>query len=247
MKPQIVVPIDEERVFGHYAKATDVKGLFDVLTRLVKEVRNALKKEIDTSAGILRASISGLEKKVDALAAKATTHTDSSIKTTERLLIARIAQVESSMPDMPELQGLEDKIEKLNTLYTPEYIRDSLESIEEERDKLAIDAISGLKEELEKLKRRKNVTIFGGGATGGGRFVKTYDLSDSLNGVLKTFALPAFWRIITVQSSSFPVAFRPTVDYTVDANAMTITFTSEIEASTTLATGQTILVIYAET
>jgi len=74
--------------------------------------------------------------------------------------------------------------------------------------------------------------------------VQVYDLSSSLDGVTKTFGLPAFWKVFDVRSSSFPYAFRPTVDYTVDGSAMTITFTSEVEAAGTLATGQTLYVLY---
>lgn len=113
------------------------------------------------------------------------------------------------------------------------------------KKKLRISDIKDLREELDELKKSK-VIMTGGGSSGGGHIVKAYDLSDQLNGVLKTFALPAFWRVISVHSSSFPNAFRPTTDYTTDASAMTITFTAEITAGTTLATGQTIIVTYSE-
>lgn len=115
-------------------------------------------------------------------------------------------------------------------------------------ESLPIEAIKDLREELDELKKirsnGKSYSFFGGGGGGGGRIVKVHDLTDQLNGVLKTFSLPAFWRIISVNSSSFPFVFRPTIDYT--TSGATITFTSEIEASTTLATGQTLLVTYAE-
>ena len=127
-----------------------------------------------------------------------------------------------------------------------EMIVSKLESLED-KDKLKISAIKNLEEELEKLKKQKDwQVIYSGGGGGGGRIVKSYDISSELNGSTKTFSLPAFWRVISVNSSSFPNAFRETTDYTTDAAAMTITFTSEIDAPTTLATGQTIIVIYAE-
>ena len=110
------------------------------------------------------------------------------------------------------------------------------------KKKLRISDIKGLQEELKK----RGQTIMTGGGSGGGHIVKAYDLSDQLNGTLKTFSLPAFWRIISVHSSSFPNAFRPTTDFTSDASAFTITFTSEILSSSTLAAGQTIIVTYSE-
>lgn len=75
-----------------------------------------------------------------------------------------------------------------------------------------------------------------------GSYVYAYDLSASLDGVTKTFALPANARVILAFGSSAPGVFRPTVDYTTTAS--TITFTSEIAASSTLATGQTVIILY---
>lgn len=149
---------------------------------------------------------------------------------------------------IPEIKELANDMPKLGT-----NIRDSIELLQgNERPGLSL--IKGLRtilnkidKDLRKLKNRPFRIEGGGGlAGGGGRIVKSYDLSDSLNGVLKTFSLPSFWRIITVQSSSFPNAFRPTTDYTVDIPNSKITFTSEITADTTLATGQTIIITYSE-
>lgn len=108
--------------------------------------------------------------------------------------------------------------------------------------------IDDLKEMIKKMKKSYGKTIFvggNGGATGGG-IVKVYDLSAQLDGVTKTFALPAFWRVLTADLSSFPNALRPTVDFTTDGAAMTITFTSAIDAASSLATGQTCIITYAE-
>ena len=146
---------------------------------------------------------------------------------------------------MPTLEDFSKDLPK----YGPQF-RDGLELLVG-KERLSMKAIDGLLEALEDIKKRigrSGTQILGGGPGNGsgGRIVKIYDLSASLDGVLKTFSLPAFWRIISVQSSSFPNAFRPTVDYTVDGSAMTITFTSEITAATTLATGQTVTIIYSE-
>ena len=62
--------------------------------------------------------------------------------------------------------------------------------------------------------------------------------------LLKEFSLPAFWRVISVEGSSFPFSYRPTTDYTVSGSK--ITFTSEIDETVSLATGQTLIVLYAE-
>lgn len=134
-----------------------------------------------------------------------------------------------------------------------EKVRDSLELIQDEDEKLKIKAIGYLQEKLDELERKIRAISSGSGKTmyvpsgggSGGHTMMVYDLSASLDGVTKTFSLPAFWRVISVQSSSFPNAFRPTVDYTTDGSLNTITFTSEIDAGGTLAAGQTVIVTYS--
>lgn len=127
---------------------------------------------------------------------------------------------------------------------TADDIRNKLELLPE-GEKLKIESIENLRKELDDLKtlasKKGGATIaYSRGA------VKLYDLSSKLDGVTKTFSLPTFWRVIDIKSSSFPNAFRPTTDYTVDGSLMTITFTSQVDAASTLATGQTLLVEYAE-
>lgn len=136
---------------------------------------------------------------------------------------------------------LKDKVSSV--LDKPEEIKAKIETLDE-GNKLSIKAIDGLPEALEALKKQvdKMVPFYVG--TGTTKGVQVYDLSSQLNGVLKTFALPALSRIVGIQSSSFPNAFRPTVDFTNDAQS--ITFTSEIDAGSVLATGQTLLVQYVE-
>lgn len=81
-----------------------------------------------------------------------------------------------------------------------------------------------------------------GGASGTQVSMLQYNLSSALNGVLKTFTIPSNSLVLGVWSSSSPGAFNPTTDYTYTSTS--ITFTSEINAATTLATGQTVFLIY---
>ena len=140
-----------------------------------------------------------------------------------------------------------NEIKEVAIADTPEMIVSKLESLEE-GERLKIEAIEDLREELDKLK--KEVKTKGGVVYAGGglrRKTTSYDLSSKLNGVLKTFSLPAFWDIVSVHTGgSIPTTFRPITDFTSDADAMTITFTSEIDAASTLATNQTIIVVFNE-
>lgn len=153
-------------------------------------------------------------------------------------IIASERAIEAIKPMIPTLDDIMSDLENMG-----KQIRKALK-----KKQLRILDIKNLRKELDELKKMKGEVIMtGGGSGGGGHIVKAYDLSASLNGVLKTFSLPAFWRVINVHTGgSIPPTMRPTVDYTTDASAMTITFTSEINAATTLASGQTIIVTYSE-
>lgn len=117
----------------------------------------------------------------------------------------------------------------------PQEVRDLLELLKDD-ERLSIDAIKDLREELDKV--RKGGQVGGGGVTSRDVF-KDYDLSPYLDGVSKTFNIPAVWNIISVDTSSFPHALRKNVDYTY--TSQTITFTSEIDETTVLAQGQTVI------
>lgn len=122
---------------------------------------------------------------------------------------------------------------------TPEEIREKLLSLEKP---IPMSAIDGLDKEFEKANQR----VFSGSSHSGGRVVMYKDLSDSLDGgVTRTFNMPAFYRILSIHLSSFPNILRPTVDYTWDTSACTLTITSEIPDAS-LTAGQTLLVLYSE-
>lgn len=128
---------------------------------------------------------------------------------------------------------------------TADDIRNKLELLPE-GEKLNIDAIEHLREELDDLRRKRATMTGGGGGAMPGRYILPHDLSSSLDGATKTFSLPAFNRIVLVLSSSTPVPLRKDVDWTEDANNMQITFTSNVDETTVLAPPQTLLILYAQ-
>ena len=153
------------------------------------------------------------------------------------------SSVVSQMPKSITIQEIEADIPKLGAV-----IRNSLELLQDD-ERLDVSAIKGLDElikKVEKLSEAKQTTRFVGGGGGVGRHnTFYYDLSPYLDGTTKTFSLPAAWKVIGVHSGgSTPATFRPTIDFTWSPNS--ITFTGEIEASTTLAAGQTIMVVCLE-
>lgn len=120
---------------------------------------------------------------------------------------------------------------------TPEQVRDKLQSLNG-NDRLDKSAIKGLDDELRSI--RTVVSSRGGGSRTAG--VAIYDLSSQLNGVLKTFTIPKHKSVGLVSGSASPWIYRPTTDYTLNGNQ--ITFTSQIIAAGSLASDQTLTVLY---
>lgn len=120
----------------------------------------------------------------------------------------------------------------------PQEVRDLLELLQDE-ERLDASAIKNLEKYVKQYAPKSSSAPSGGGIVGRD-IVRNYDLSDQLDGVTKTFNLPALWSIISVATSSFPNVLRPIVDYT--NTSQSITFTDEIDASTTLAEGQTVVI-----
>ena|SRR3990167_8535890 len=129
---------------------------------------------------------------------------------------------------------------------TAEVIREKLESLKGE-DRLDKEAIRGLEEELNALKeelvKEKRFVGGGGGSVNARGLIKALDISSSLDGITATFNIQAVWKVIDIKLSSKPV-LRETIDWTWTPTS--VTFTSEINASTDLAAGQSCILIIAE-
>lgn len=117
-----------------------------------------------------------------------------------------------------------------------ERIRDGLELLKED-ERLDVKAIRGLEDLLKKVESKISSVGNGGG---GGSFREHFieiDLSGELNGVLTEFNIPAVYKIISVDLSSYPYGtLRKDTDYSYTNT--TITFKSTIDASTQLSAGQ---------
>jgi hypothetical protein len=237
-----------------FVQKTELKQFFDLVTEMMVGLKAHIEKNMDKKgkeiSSVCYGYLSDIESKVNrAMSDKITTR---ELNLAVKDINSNIKKLKDSIPSMPDLTAIEDRLKQLedetDVEITSEQIRDKLESIDEESNKLSIDAIQDLREELKELRKMvslaKNITIFGGGGGGLGKLVKAYDLSPYLNGVLKTFTIPGNYRVISVHGSSFPFVFRPTTDYTYTTSS--ITFTSEVVASTMLPTGQSVIIIYAE-
>lgn len=141
--------------------------------------------------------------------------------------------------DGESVTGPRGKDGKSGTDGSPDTPEEIIQKINKSNTLIHKDKIEGL-DEFETMARTADANTRSFMNTGS--YVYSYDLSASLDGVTKTFTLPANARVIMVFASSTPGVFRPTTDYTTTAS--TITFTSEISAASTLATGQTVIILY---
>lgn len=109
------------------------------------------------------------------------------------------------------------------------------------KDRLNVSAIDGLTELLAEFDTKiggvRSSQNRGGMAVTGRDIFNDIDLSAQLDGVTTTFQIHAVYNIISVHLSSFPHALRKNIDFTYTPT--TITFTSQIDAATTLSAGQT--------
>ena len=252
--------ITDETLIG-LDKLLDPTG---VIKRTKKELEEALKKIIELVRKISENNARELDRIIStfgSLKDKLNSDTSAAIAKTERTVSAeldsllrrfaseqkkiddRLAQIQDGKP-ADEIRIVGDVLAQLPKLQ--EIVDETIRQIPKQEEKIfEIKDIKNLQEELDRLRKLKQPTFFSGGGGVSKHNVAVHDLSASLNGVLKTFSLPAFWKIIDVKLSSVPV-LRLTTDYTADGSAHTITFTSEVNAATDLASGQSCIVIYSE-
>jgi len=138
-------------------------------------------------------------------------------------------EVIKEQPIIREISKITNEIKEVAVTDKPEVIAEKLNTLEEAIDQ---KVIKGLDKRLKNLK--------GGGKKGGsGTTVNYSDLTSQCNGVTKTFTIPYHTRSIALFGTSFPIVFRPVVDYTISGTVLTLT--SEVVAP---ATGQTLVFIY---
>lgn len=216
-----------------------LKGIEEYQEREFAALRSSVNADIDTRTSESGRELSAAQKRgADLLKAE---------------LIALVARVEKALREQENgMNYIYDKVRSLKNgkdsdpqevagivlkQITPGMTEEEKQRLEELADD--VEAFRKLAEEM----KRSRSTIPAVTPVGGRNLVRTVDISDQLDGSTKTFNIGAFHSIQQVVSSSFPHALRATIDYTWDANAGTITFTDEIDASTVLGEGQTVRIL----
>ncbi len=139
---------------------------------------------------------------------------------------------------IPNSDEIEENIEK-NLPKHGDKLRDGLELLsgDDRLDKKAIKGIEEIEEKMEELSKKIVVNNQPAQSIVGRDIITDIDISESLDGVTKTFDIQAIYNIISVSLSSFPYgSLRKNIDYTFTPTS--ITFTDEIVADAQLSAGQ---------
>lgn len=169
---------------------------------------------------------------------------------------SEIKEVNEAIPELPDLSDLyemgevfDERMSQAEMLLAGENIRNALEALPSEDEngddqRLKASAVQGLDELIERVAGlSENVSRIQTTPTAsivGRDIIADIDISSQLNGSKKTFNIQAIYNIISVDTSSFPHALRKNIDYTYTDTS--ITFTDEIAAASTLASGQTVII-----
>jgi hypothetical protein len=223
-----------------------VKALDQRLTGDVQKAAQLLAEKVEQLEASNGASVSDMKGKLDELfVGEKVGGIEAALR---KIVDEKLGEVDGRMSTVKDgARGPEGKPGKAGKDGSPDSPEQVVSKVNKSETKIKRSQVEGLEDEFKKISKAGMYTHSGGGGgSGGGKVVKYYDISDQLNGSLKTFVLPAFFRVISVHSSSQPFILRPTTDWTADGAAMTITFTSAVDETITLATGQSVVVIYSE-
>lgn len=209
-----------------------VKTLIDVIKATEERISDNVasnKGESDSALSELQRQLRDVEQRLRASLIDTDSKSTESLNNAIKQLRDEVKRVQNMIPELPDYTERFAEVEsKIPTIKKDDEMQKEIHNLEKE--------VVALKKEM---KRVSQAPSGGGGGIVGRDLVRNYDLSAYLDGSTKTFNIPAIWSIVSVATSSFPNVLRPIIDYTY--TGQTITFTSEIDETTTLASGQTVV------
>lgn len=218
LKAELIKEVQDTVGYTKNTSQSLENALQSLETRLIGLISKSTKESQDKAYKELNNAVYNLEKTLAELP-----HFDP--ETLEKKWGVVVAEMDKAMKEMCSGKKIKEKLEALD-----------------DGEKLSIEAIKNLRKELDDLKkfvRSSNTSI--NGSVVGRDVVKEIDISSQLDGSTKTFNIPSTYRILSVDLSSFPYgSCRKNIDYTYTST--TITFTSQIDAPTQLATGQSCII-----
>jgi hypothetical protein len=160
------------------ASTDEVAQAFEAVFEIIRTIKVQLDQEIKTNKGEMDDLFSGTVAEINKLEHRMTKISDRleekmgvDNESIRKQLLKEVKTLKDLIPQLPDLTYLEErigevekKIPQIPDEITPYQVRNKLESIDNESEKLDIDAIKNLRKELEDLKKKwTSRPIFGGG------------------------------------------------------------------------------------
>ena len=216
IKDELNTKADKKQIESYVDSIRD--DIYTLVNKLDKNTKDELYK-------LVNREVYKLEKLISEIPQYDSTQLENKFSSVIKDIENRIASIK--VPEIPKDISGEKIVDKVNDVPIVE------------EDQIDFKHIKGWKDTIGDFVR----TLGLGGRSGGVRSSGMGVYKLVLNGVTKSFTIPNFrGGDIAILGSSFPTAFAKTTDYTV--NGSVITFTDEIDASTTLSEGQTVIVLY---
>ncbi len=140
-----------------------------------------------------------------------------------------------------EKQELRDKLGIVDAI--PETAEETVSKINTSKTKIKAKQVEGLislMKEVHDQDTMNQVGISGGGGANLSALLFAQDLSSQCDGSTKTFTIPQNRIILNLNSTQFPIIYRPIVDFTISGvSRETLTLTDQVSAP---QSGQTLIV-----
>lgn len=237
-----------------YVKPEELEEILVVLMGTIEKFKSELeqnmakdKGEMETMHSKMYSELEEMESEVKNKLVKLEGKIEVKLDNTIKQIYSKIKDIESMIPSIPSFEPLERRIDEVESKIpqipdeiTPYQVRDKLESIDNESEKLKIVAVQKLREELdriwEELSKKGGKSLFGGGFNYSAMDLHLKDdvtPTGDINDVNTVFSLPS----TPSPASSLKVYLngarqRLTVDYTL--SGATITFTTAPQTDSVL-------------
>lgn len=238
------------------ASETDLKELFDLVLALLEKLSNDFDQKMQENKGetdnVYRevyAELSDIKQGIKDKLRQLKENVGVDIKAVATQVIDKVKELEAKIPSPTDLSSIEGRLAVLETPKPekpedPYEARNELEAIDNESEKLKIEAIQKLREELDKiweeLKKKGGRAIFGGGFNYSAMSIHIIDdetPSGTINGTNAVFTLanlpnpPSSVKVYRGGARQ-----RITEDYTLSGATITFTIAPQV--------GEVILVDY---
>lgn len=218
-----------KKEFTKFIKA--LGSIWQSLKRSVVEEMNTLRQEVSGQLSELRSEMDSRLQSVESRSSQDSQSKVAALKAAMddeiNMLYAQLNVIQEAIPESTDLSPVYAQYEELRERMPEPY----------ELPSELLDRIEELEKLLKEIQKRPATVSATNHSIVGRDIITDIDISGDLDGATSTFNIQAIYNIISVDLSSYPYgSLRKNIDYTFTPTS--ITFTSEIDAETQLASGQ---------